>query len=63
MGNPNWKRLFKEARSLLDVEEDRHAAHCGCRDVGDTVVDGPCTGVEERVAFLKRTERLVKKAR
>ena len=56
MKSPNWKRLFLEARKLLDSEEMRHANGCGCRD-NDDVVEGPCPGVEERVAFLKKTEQ------
>jgi hypothetical protein len=54
---PNWKALFLKARKMLEDEERRHAAACGCRDVGDTVVEGPCPGVDERVKFLKNTAK------
>ncbi len=55
---PKWKKLFEEARTLVDDEEGRHATCCGCRDVGDPVVEGLCPGVKERVAFLDRTKHL-----
>ncbi len=58
---PNWKRLFGEARALLNDEADKHAASCGCRDYDPGVVEGLCPGVERNEAFLKRTEHLVEK--
>ena len=55
----DWKALFLEARKLLKDEADQHANSCGCRDVGDTVVEGPCPGVEEMEEFLKKTAKHV----
>lgn len=55
----DWKALFLEARKLLQEEADQHLNGCGCRDVGDPVVEGPCPGVVEREKFLKKTAKVV----
>jgi len=53
---PNFEALFLEARRLLEEEDRLHANGCGCRDK-DPIVEGPCPGVKERVAFLKKTAK------
>lgn len=55
----DWKALFLEARKLIEEEVKLHAAGCGCRDEGDTVVEGPCPGVVENEEFLKKTAKLI----
>lgn len=57
---PDWKKLFYEARHLLAEEVRRHEIGCGCGDYRDTaVVEGPCPGIAENRAFIKKTETLL----
>lgn len=59
MTSAQWKALFLEARKLIEEEAKYHAAGCGCRDEGDTIVEGPCPGVLENEEFLKKTAKHV----
>ncbi len=62
MKQPNWKQLFLEARELVADDSEMHSHRCGCRDDDPGFVEGPCPGVKESEAFLKRTKHFVKKA-
>jgi hypothetical protein len=60
---PNWRALFREARKLIENEVTLHENSCGCQDVDDGVekggvVEGPCPGLPESKAFLKKTAHL-----
>lgn len=58
---PNWKKLFEEARTIIDKESTNHAVSCGCRDDDPQNVEGPCPGVKESEAFLDKTKHLAPK--
>jgi len=63
MAKLNYRALLFEARKLIEDEVTRHENSCGCQDVEDGiekggVVEGPCPGLPEQKAFLKKVANI-----